>query len=128
MLIALLIAFAWAIFAVLFDYLYTQKGLKAGVAVEGNPMVVEFFGKEPKLWQCLILELPIRVGLLAAFLFLPAPASYPLAWKALGLGAFIVYGLKNLQGGLQWRWLLKHPGQKLPQPSSAWAQFLGFWG
>lgn len=128
MLAALLVAFAFALVCLLYDATTTQKGIKAGVAVEGNPLIVAAFGNKPSLLQCLAIDLPIRLALMTAFLFIPAPARYPLAWYAMGTGAFMVYGLKNVQGARQWNWMLKNPGKPLPQPTSIWQQFLGFWG
>jgi hypothetical protein len=126
--IAVLITFIWAVLCLMYDALSTQKGLKAGVAVEGNPLIVAAYGNKPKLWQCLSIDGTIRVAMLLAALMLPAPADYPHSWHALFAGGFVVYGLKNIQGGRQWNWMLKNPGKKIPQLNSAWSQFVGFWG
>lgn len=128
MLIALIIAFIWAIAGLLFDAYNTNKGLRAGIAEEGNVLITSISGtKYPKMWQLLTIDGTLRLLILAAS-FIPGPSAYPYTFAALGIGAFVVAGFKNIQGGRQWKWMFSHPGQKLPLLNSAWEQFWGFWG
>lgn len=127
MLIALLICFVWAVICLVFDARITDRGIRAGVAVEGNSVIVLFFGTKPTLRQLFTVDGSIRVALLGIG-FIPGPADYPHAFAALMIGGLIVAGVKNVQGYRQWRWMFNHPGQKLPILNSAWEQFIGFWG
>ena|ERR1035437_9784634 len=128
MLIALYIAFVWALACLLFDSYYTNKGIKAGVAVEGNSMIVYFFNNKPKFWQLWAVDGTLRLAIFAAARFLPAPTDYPFTWVALGLGALIAAGFKNIQGGRQWLWMFKNPGKKIPLMNTLWSKIMGFWG
>jgi hypothetical protein len=129
MLIALLICFLFAVICLCFDAIITNKGIKAGVAVEGNPLIV-FFARtnKPALWQLFAIDGGLRAALLAFALFTPEPADFPHAWPALMIGGFIAFGLKNIMGYREWRWMFSHPGQLMPIPKTAWGQFIGFWG
>lgn len=128
MLIALYIAFIWALAWLLFDSYYTNKGIKAGVAFEGNGMITFFWGNKPKFWQLWSVDGTLRLAILLAALFVPSSEAYPQAWRAMGIGAFIACGFKNWQGGRQWKWMFKNPGKTLPQTNTFWSKFLGFWG
>jgi uncharacterized membrane protein YczE len=129
LIIALLITFAWAVGCLLFDALNTNKGLRAGIAQEGNSLVTFLSRTQtPKLWQLLTIEGTVRVLLLLAAFLLPTPVDLPHCWHACSLGVFIAYGLKNIQGGRQWRWMFNNPGKALPIPHTVWEKFLGFWG
>lgn len=126
--IAMFVAFVWAVVCLLFDALNTNKGLRAGVAEEGNWLITTISGtKRPHLWQLLSIDGGLR-ALILAIGFLPGPAAYPLTFVAIAIGALIVAGFKNIQGGRQWRWMFSHAGQKIPVQNSAWNQFWGFWG
>ena len=128
MLLALYLAFIWALAWLGFDSYYTNKGIKSGVAVEGNALIVAIWGNKPKLWQLWSVDGTIRAAMLAAALFVPSSEDYPKAWVALGIGAFIAYGFKNWQGGRQWKWVMKNPGKTVPWMNTFWEQFIGFWG
>ena len=118
--------FAWALAGLCFDSYETNRGIKAGIGVEGNSWITFFYGNKPKLWQLLSVDVPIRVAL-AALAFIPSP-MYPHAMVACASGALAVAGLKNIQGAREWLWMFKNPGKKLPLMGSAWQQFIGFWG
>lgn len=128
LLLALFASFIWALAWLGFDSYNTSKGIKAGVANEGNGWITIFWGSHPNLWQLWSVDGSIRLAILLAALFVPSSEAYPQAWRAMGVGAFIAAGFKNWQGGRQWKWMFSHPGQTIPQMGSAWAQFLGFWG
>ncbi len=128
MIYALFTAFIWALAWLGFDSYNTNKGIKAGVAVEGNSWITVFWGVHPTLWQLWSIDGSIRLAILLAALFVPSSAQYPHAFQAMGIGAFVAAGFKNWQGGREWKWMFSHPGQKLPTMNSAWAQFMGFWG
>jgi hypothetical protein len=127
MIITLLICFVWASICLCFDAFITNKGLRAGIAYEGNSVIVFFFGNKPWLWQLFAVDGTLRVALLGVG-FIPGPEAAPHAFAALMIGGLIVSGFKNIQGYRQWKWMFSHPGQKLPLMDSAWAQFVGFWG
>lgn len=128
MLIGLLVCFVWAVICLGLDMHITNKGLRAGIAVEGNSLIV-FFARtdKPALWQLIAVDGTLRL-LMLAFSFIPGPTRYPLTFCAMGIGMFVVAGFKNLQGYRQWSWMFSHKGERLPQQNSAWAQFMGFWG
>lgn len=128
MLIILLVLFAWAVSCLAFDISNTIRGLRAGVAVEGNSLVVAIAGNKPTLVQLTTIEGAVRLALLVAALFIPTPEGLPHIWQAVFSGAFFSYGLKNIQGGRQWRWLLANPGKSLPQQHTVWEKLTGFWG
>jgi hypothetical protein len=128
MLIALFISFIWALACLLFDSYHTNKGIKEGVAVEGNPIITAIWGVKPKFWQLWSVDGTIRALMLAAALLLPAPADYQSAWYAVFFGGFLSFGLKNIQGGRQWIWMEQNPGHTIPLEKRWWAQILGFWG
>ena len=126
MLIALFIAFVWALACLCYDAYETNRGIKAGVALEGNWLISAIWGKKPKFWQLLSVDVPIRLGL-AALALIPSP-MYPHAMTACAVGALTFAGVKNIQGARQWLWMFKNPGKTLPLMGSAWKQFIGFWG
>ena len=128
MIIALLIAFVWALACLGFDSYETNKGIKAGVAVEGNWLITHIWGVKPKLWQLWSVDGTIRVLMLLAALYLPSSAAYPQAWRYFLTGGFAAYGLKNIQGGRQWIWMTANPGKLIPYMNTFWEQFIGFWG
>ena len=123
MLIALFIAFAWALAWLLFDSYNTNKGIKAGIAVEGNTMIIFFWGSKPKFWQLWSVDGALRLAIFLAALLVPLSAA-PL----LGTGALAVWGFKNLQGGRQWQWMFKNPGKRIPEMTTVWGKIMGFWG
>jgi len=128
LIIAVFALFAFAVIGLLFDAIITNKGIKAGIAVENNPYVVLIAGPKPTLWQLLAIEGTLRGGLLAFALFTPGPAACPFFWQACMLGVFTAFGIKNYQGYREWSWMFAHPGQLLPVQHSIWAKLLGFWG
>lgn len=128
MLFLLLIALAWALSCLAADAFATDKGIKAGIAVEANT-VVKFFSKtnKPTFWQVFgveagVIRFPVfGIGAAAAVL-----GNAPLAF--LMAVVLLVAGVKNIQGARQWQWMFKHPGQKLPVMNTVWQKIVGFWG
>jgi hypothetical protein len=125
---ALIISFIFALACLLFDTHESVKGINEGIAVEGNPLIVAIWGNRPKFWQFLSVDCTIRVSMLLAAIFLPAPARYPASWYALFTGGFLLYGIKNIQGGRQWIWMERNLGKTIPKPTTIWQQIIGFWG
>jgi hypothetical protein len=137
--IVLLACFAWAMGWLLYDATNTQKGIKAGVGVEGNSWITAFYGVKPSLFQCLSIDVPIRIAI-AALAFIPTP-SHPHVFLGGAVGGLVVAGVKNMQGGRAWKWMMTNPTRGLdsdgfpnpvkgtaPVSHSAWAKFVGFWG
>lgn len=128
MIYVLLISFIFALACLAFDAINTSRGLRAGVAVEGNGIIVAIAGNKPKLWQLLTIDGSLRFALLALALFLPTPDGLPAVWYATLTGAFVSLGLKNIRGGRQWRWLMRNTDKTLPQLNTIWQKLVGFWG
>lgn len=104
-----------------YDVTMTEKGLKAGIAVEANDWLV---GSKPSA-----VSLYLRDGLVFAMCVIPAVVFAAVAHNVpLGYGALVapvVFGVKHILGGLQWRKLLKG-GKLSTMPQSAWQKFLDF--
>ena len=127
MLIALIVAFVWAVLCQTYDLIWTGRGLKAGLAVEGNTLITGIFGDKPTFLQRLAVDGTLRV-LLFGVGFIPGGSDYPAVFTALAIGALTVAGVKNIQGARQWQWLFKNPGKTIPVLESVWQQIVGFWG
>jgi hypothetical protein len=100
-LIALVGAIGFEQVCAVYDARQTEKGLKAGVAVEGNTWLV---GQHPSF-----RALESRDILYTSFLVTPSVLSYvfhntPFFFG--GLAAPVTYGIKHIQGGKQWQTLL----------------------
>ena len=85
-----------------YDVVMTEKGLKAGVAVEGNDWLV---GQKPSavalyLRDNLTLALCVLPSLLAGLWAHNLPVAYGLAFMP------IPYGIHHIQGGRAWAKLL----------------------
>ena len=124
--VVLAVALTWALGWLLYDATETQKGIKSGVGVEGSPWITVFYGVKPSLIQCLSVDVPIRFGL-AAIAFIPTP-MYPHAMLGMAVGALVVAGVKNIQGGRQWKWCMANPTKKMPLMNTLWQKITGFWG
>lgn len=101
-LVLLAICAAFCVACGIYDVSMTEKGLKAGVAVEGDTWLV---GKTPST-----LALYLRDSLVLVLCAAPSIAFYlahntPLAWGA-AIGP-VPYGIHHIQGGLAWAKLLK---------------------
>lgn len=115
--------------ACLYDAEETVTGIRAGVAVEGNPIIVLFFGNKPSLAQLLTYNtVETLIGsvmgvighLRGASLSFMVPLA--IAWLA-------SLTLKHYQGYRQWRWLIANPGKTIAQmEGSAFSKLIGFWG
>ena len=125
----------------IYDANETSKGIKAGVAVEGNSIITTLARTDKPSNLFLQVYNFVFVGIvagLAIFLVHHFPGQN-LEYAAMGgsQAALAADALKHLQAGLKWRFLLK--GGKLdfdgfPIPTdgkevahSAWAKFIGPW-
>src|SRR5208282_2033113 len=98
----LIISVVFCVVCGVYDVMMTQKGLKAGVAVESNTWLI---GDKPSakalyLRDALLLLFCITPALFFAFVFHNVPLQYA------GLVSPVVYGVKHILGGLAWRALL----------------------
>jgi hypothetical protein len=88
-----------------YDIAQTERGLRAGVAVEGNTWLASSHPTAGQLYRRDLLV----IGLTAT----PSTLAYIFRSKAFfygGLGTPIIIGIKHIQGGRQWGKLLA--GQK----------------
>jgi hypothetical protein len=119
-------SFAWALGCLFYDATETQKGIKAGVGVEGNSWITCFYGVKPTLLQCLSIDVPLRTAM-AALAFIPS-SMYPHVMIGPAVAALSVAGVKNIQGARQWKWCLANPTKTMPVMNTVWQQIIGFWG
>ncbi len=115
--LALAVGLAWAIGCDIYDVTLTEKGIKAGVAVEGNDWLV---GAKPSA-VALYLRDSLETGLattpcILALIF----NSSPFFWA--GIVAPVLVGVKHIMGGRQWATLLA--GGKVTEPSTWWEKLL----
>lgn len=99
--LVLLGAFAWSLYWLYADASATAAGVKSGIAVEGNGLIVRLVGNKPTLEQFLLIETPIRLAI-AACGFIPTGGSYPYALMASATAGLAVYGFKNRDGVKAW--------------------------
>lgn len=96
MLIAFLIALLLLAASTVYDVTATEKGLKAGVAIEGNTFLV---GQHPTA-----VRLYLRDSLMGMLSFIPADIAYaehsPYFWGA--LIPPMVYAFLHVRGGQAW--------------------------
>ena len=121
--ILLAVSLALGVAGDVYDVIMTEKGLKAGVAAEGNQWLSSIVGTKPSaiglyFRDSIVLALCVAPTALCATVF----HNLPLAYGA--LISPVVYGVRHVQGGLQWRTLLN--GGKLTQPTTAWQKFLNW--
>jgi hypothetical protein len=100
--IALAVAVAFYVGCDLYDVILTEKGIRAGVAVEGNTFLV---GSKPSA-----VALYLRDILVAGIATVPCVLALsfhnlPIFWGC--LVAPVVAGVKHILGGLAWAKLLK---------------------
>ena len=119
--ILLTVSLALGVAGDVYDVIMTEKGLKAGVAVEGDTWLIG--STKPSalalyLRDSLVLALCVAPTALCATVF----HNLPLAYGA--LAGPVAYGAKHVLGGLQWRTLLN--GGKLPTVQTAWQKFLNW--
>lgn len=99
--ILLVVSLAWALFQFYRDAKITATGVKSGVAVEGNGLIVRLVGNKPTFLQQVFIEVPIRLAVFG-FGFIRSGDDYPRAFTALAIGGLVAYGFKNLQGHARW--------------------------
>lgn len=98
----LLLVFAWAYGMMVADALCTARGIAGGFAVEGNSLIVWLVGNKPTLEQFILIESPLRLGLLAMGL-ITTHGYYPHALTVIAIAALVAYGFKSLTGVLAWK-------------------------
>lgn len=121
--ILLAVSLALGVAGDIYDVILTEKGLKAGVAAEGNQWLSSIVGTKPSavglyFRDSIVLALCVAPTALCATVF----HNLPLAYGA--LAGPVAYGAKHVLGGLQWRTLLN--GGKLPTVQTAWQKFLNW--
>ena len=82
-----------------YDSLISEKGIKAGVAVEKNYTWI--YGIKPSLLQYCAVNFVTAV--LASGVSVAAYAMHNSPWFYAGLAGPAVLGAKHIQGGLEWR-------------------------
>lgn len=130
-LLAVAIAFVLAILGDLYDIALTVKGIKLGVAVEGNEDIVKIAGNKPSYMQ-----------LLAINMFLPPIPPNFSTWPIIpiGVAGFIygstpvggipfatilcVIGLKHFLAGRKWLFYINGGKDDLTHGKSAWQKFI----
>lgn len=118
MFLALVAALGFAIAADIYDVVLTEKGIKAGVAVEGNTFLV---GQKPSA-----VALYLRDSLVTGIATTPCILALVYGNKPLFYGflvAPVVAGVKHIRGGRAWRNLL-NGGKPVPPATTAWGKFL----
>ncbi len=116
------IAVALAVAADLYDVILTEKGLKAGVAVEGNSFLLGETNTKPTA-----LQLYRRDAIVIAMASAPALAVYLMGAPDVAYGFLagpVVAAIKHIQGGRAWAKLLAG-GKLSTAPKSAWQKFWG---
>lgn len=121
--------FFLAVFCLVLDVLYTSKGISKGIAKEAN-VLVTFVARTqtPNAAEIFAIEASLRGIILTLAVLLPGSSDYPLVWQYLAGSMFVGLGLHNIKGASEWRWMLRHPGQKLPVMNTVWQKLIGFWG
>ena len=105
MTILFLIALAGLVATTQYDVSMTDKGIRAGVSVEGNKLIVKLFGPKPTLLQDYV-----GAALLDSFMLAPAVIGlvfHNVVFFGLGMGAMLGYSARHVRGGLAWKKLLK---------------------
>lgn len=103
------------------DASVTEKGISAGVAEEGNPLITFWAGVTPKPWQITLYNLvSVSVPLFVGLFF-----GHEAAIGGLMLGWQCANFVDHIKGIKEWNWLFAHPGQKLPD-DTIWQKF-GLW-
>lgn len=95
---------------VIYDAVYSEVGIKAGYAVEGNTLITKLFGTvKPSAVQLYVenfAQLAIMFGL-AAVGVLKGPENIPYVAFGGGMVGLLLDALHHIQGGLKWRYLLR---------------------
>lgn len=100
--ILLIVAFTWALVCSYFDQAITARGVKSGVAVEGNGLIVRLVGNKPTFTELMEIETPIRTVIFWVGLVLCFHDSTQI-YSGLAVGALVAYGFKNLGGYRAWK-------------------------
>ena len=118
------------------DARITNKGIKAGIGIEGNELITTIFRtQKPSLVQLAgynvaKLALWMGVGLIFAYHFPATSATSPVYLGRVLCPIFAaVDAAKHYQGFRQWAWMFRNPGKRVEdQENTAWQKFIGFWG
>ena len=124
----LTIAFLVALAALAYDIYNTNKGLRAGIAQEGNEVITGLWKTKFPTWgQIAAIEVPIRATIFGVGC-IPGPEQYPETFAVLATASLFVAAVKSVQGAREWQWMFKHPGQTIPERNTVWQKIMGFWG
>ena len=88
-----LIAGIFYVICMFLDSFFSVKGIKAGIAVEGNTLLNKIFGTDKETARDYVLYDAVELVALSA-------AFYLGLW--LSAGAYVGMGIKHLQGALAW--------------------------
>ena len=118
------------------DARITNKGIKAGIGIEGNEILTTIAGtKTPSLKALVIynlaqLAIGVGVSLIFAYHFPATSATSPVYLGRVIAPVFAaVDAAKHYQGFRQWAWMFRNPGKRVEdQENTAWQKFIGFWG
>lgn len=129
--IAVLITFILAILGDLYDISLTVKGIKLGVAVEGNEQIVWVAGtNKPTYWQLLWINmlLPPIPPDFSTWPILPIGiGGMILGWNPTALPfatALFLIGLKHYIAGRKWKFYIDGGKDDLSKGESAWQKFI----
>lgn len=130
--IAVLAAFILAILGDLYDISLTVKGLKLGVAVEGNEQIVKIAGTDkPTYFQLLWINmlLPPIPPDFSTWPILPiGVAGLILGWNPVAGIPFatmlFIIGLKHYLAGRKWLFYINGGKPDLTKGTSAWQKFI----
>ena len=97
-----LIAGIFYVICMFLDSFFSVKGIKAGIAVEGNTLLNKIFGTDKETARDYVLYDAVELVALSAagIVSLLYPAFYLGLW--LSAGAYVGMGIKHLQGALAW--------------------------
>lgn len=119
-LIAVIVSFAFAVVADVLDSYYTNKGIKAGVAVEGNSYIVALAGTDkPSFLKVLLISMLIPilpVGILGLIVGYGSPAAIVFSTM------LVLTGIKHVNGARAWVNLL-NGGKPDNGSKTAWQKF-----
>ena len=118
------------------DARITNKGIKAGIGVEGNGLLVKLAGTDkPSLTKLVVynvgkLAVWMSIGLVFAYHFPSTTATSPVYLGKVFCPLFAaIDAAKHYQGFRQWAWMFRNPGKRVEdQENTAWQKFIGFWG
>lgn len=93
----------------IYDAAKTEQGLKKGLSIEGNGLIDKLFGTKPSAIQMYVYGFAKTAAILGVTMLgvMKGTQNIPYMASSAGITALIIDGLKHMQGGLQWNYLLK---------------------